>query len=73
MNDPLYELRSRKRAARRGQADPKPDPEPSVRPPLVRRQGPSSMPRSLGVRKSIDDFIREGVAELRHRPRWIRL
>jgi hypothetical protein len=70
MSDPLHDLRSRKRAAKREQ----PEPESSPPGPLIRRQGASSMPpRGHGTRMTIDDAIREGVAELRHRPKWIRL
>jgi hypothetical protein len=72
-SDPLREFRSRKRAAKREQ--PEPEPEPSVRTPLVRRQGPSSMPpRARGSRKTIDDVIRDAAYEFRERPRgWRRI
>jgi hypothetical protein len=70
-SDPLRELRSRKRSAKRGQPDPEPEPNP---PRLRVSQGARSMPPSApGARMTIDDAIREGVAELRHRPKWIRL
>jgi hypothetical protein len=75
MNDPLHAAIARKRREKRGQADPEPEAEPGVRTPLIRRQGPSSMPpRERGSRKTIDDWLRAFIADARDRPRgWRRI